>query len=230
MLNHHVAKGKIVRQTILPYTIEIPKGKKSCPLIIFLHMAGCNGDTHHLREMFLEEMQSFDKRGQRFAFAVPQCPFGTVWHPDYIARMVLDIIKRYKGTVDPNRIYLTGFSMGARGVWDTAMEHPSLFAAISPIAGYGCYLKASRMHDLPSWSFHGEDDNVVPAEESIKMYDTLKGFGDHHRCSILKNVGHGGYREIYTHSGVLDWFLNWSADKRPNNSCIEESLESLSAA
>ncbi|MCX7006293.1 MAG: hypothetical protein NTY53_03425, partial [Kiritimatiellaeota bacterium] len=45
-------------------------------------------------------------------------------------------------SVDEQRIYLTGVSMGARGVWHIAAHHPGLFAAIAPIAGHT---------DMPRW-------------------------------------------------------------------------------
>ena len=39
--------------------------------------------------------------------------------------------------VDPDRVYLTGLSMGGYGTWETAIRHPDRFAAIAPICGGG---------------------------------------------------------------------------------------------
>jgi len=37
-------------------------------------------------------------------------------------------------SVDPDRVYLTGVSMGGAGVWQIAMHYPHLFAAVAPIS------------------------------------------------------------------------------------------------
>lgn len=37
--------------------------------------------------------------------------------------------------LDPDRLYLTGCSMGGEGVWLLALELPQRFAAIAPICG-----------------------------------------------------------------------------------------------
>ena len=36
--------------------------------------------------------------------------------------------------VDRDRVYLTGFSMGGFGTWQTACQYPDRFAAIVPLA------------------------------------------------------------------------------------------------
>jgi len=48
---------------------------------------------------------------------------------------VLDVIAemRLAYKVDPQRIYLTGHSMGGYGTWSLAMNHPELFAALGPM-------------------------------------------------------------------------------------------------
>jgi poly(3-hydroxybutyrate) depolymerase len=46
---------------------------------------------------------------------------------------VLEIVRK-EYTIDPDRIYLLGHSMGGGGTWHLAMKHPDLFAALAPIA------------------------------------------------------------------------------------------------
>lgn len=49
-------------------------------------------------------------------------------------RDILDVIEwaRANYNIDPNRIYLTGFSMGGRGTYQIGLRNPDLFAAIAP--------------------------------------------------------------------------------------------------
>jgi predicted peptidase len=67
--------------------------------------------------------------------------------------------------VDTDRIYLTGISCGAVGIWDYLAHPESVAAAAVPIAGHaewafeevGCALGRT-----PVWAFHGALDEVVP--------------------------------------------------------------------
>ena len=85
--------------------------------------------------------------------------------------------------VDPARIYLTGLSCGAIGIWDYLATHGNeAVAATVPIAGHaewalekaGCALA-----DIPPmWAFHGAVDDVVPLvhiEEPIEQIRACDG-------------------------------------------------------
>ncbi len=64
-------------------------------------------------------------------------PYGFDWQ-DWGRIDVLEVLnqmkKRYR--IDPNRIYLTGHSMGGHGTWHVGLHHADLFAAIAPSAGW----------------------------------------------------------------------------------------------
>ena len=80
--------------------------------------------------------------------------------------------------IDPNRVYLMGFSMGGYGTWVWAANHPEQFAAISPNAG-GLSDKgpkeisndidewAQNLAAVPTWAIHGKLDKIVTYERSI---------------------------------------------------------------
>jgi poly(3-hydroxybutyrate) depolymerase len=51
--------------------------------------------------------------------------------------------------IDVNRIYLTGFSMGGYGTWETAIAYPDVFAAIAPICGISDIANARRLENIP---------------------------------------------------------------------------------
>lgn len=64
-------------------------------------------------------------------------PFGFDWE-DWGAIDALEVLamaqRRFKTA--PDRVYLTGHSMGGHGTWNLAVNHPHLFAAIAPSAGW----------------------------------------------------------------------------------------------
>src|SRR5207245_1577857 len=49
--------------------------------------------------------------------------------------LLAEVAQDYR--VDPERIYLTGISMGGYGTWSLAASHPDRWAAIVPICGGG---------------------------------------------------------------------------------------------
>src|SRR5205085_2048760 len=87
-----------------------------------------------------------------------------------------EIVAQYQ--VDPQRIYLTGLSMGGGGTWALAAAYPERFAAIVPICGAGgAAADAKRLKDLPTWVFHGAKDRTVPVARSETMVNALRAVG-----------------------------------------------------
>jgi poly(3-hydroxybutyrate) depolymerase len=73
---------------------------------------------------------------------------------------VLTIAKE-KFKPDPQRIYLTGHSMGGHGTWFLGATYPDLWAAIAPCAGY------------PTLKEYGSADGLIPANASSGMEQLL---------------------------------------------------------
>jgi dienelactone hydrolase len=64
-------------------------------------------------------------------------PFGFDWQ-DWGRLDALEVLDEVKARypIDPDRVYLTGHSMGGHGVWQVGLAHPDRFAAIGPGAGW----------------------------------------------------------------------------------------------
>jgi polyhydroxybutyrate depolymerase len=77
----------------------------------------------------------------------------------FLAAVIANLNKR--APVDPNRIYVTGFSNGAAMTFRFAAERSHLMAAIAPVAGYCPHV--SRMdRRVPTLFIVGTDDPLVP--------------------------------------------------------------------
>lgn len=66
-----------------------------------------------------------------------------------------------EGKVDPNRIYITGFSMGGGSTWTFLQTYPDLPAAAAPLCpagGPGSVENALKVANLPLWTFVDVDD------------------------------------------------------------------------
>ena len=77
-------------------------------------------------------------QGNDFDFIIvsPQCPDNKYWSSDNWFEPLYEKIKA-KYRIDPDKVYLTGISMGGYGTYIVAMDHPDKFAAIVRLCG-GC--------------------------------------------------------------------------------------------
>lgn len=86
---------------------------------------------------------------------------------------IKDIIKDLS-SVDTNRIYILGHSMGGVGTYTFIQSDPNYFAAASPSSGFGDEVDASKIKDLPIWVFHGDQDKRVPIEGDQKLFSEMQ--------------------------------------------------------
>ncbi|MEX0668926.1 MAG: PHB depolymerase family esterase [Pirellulales bacterium] len=199
------------------------------PVVLFLHGAGERGSDNTKQLNYLPTwMAEPGLRQQHPCFVVaPQCRENHKWvdidwseskssrqtaepSADLAAAVAaLDSVLKSE-PVDPNRIYLTGLSMGGYGTWDLAARMPDRFAALLPICGGGDETTAPRIAQLPIWCFHGDADNAVPVERSRQMIAAVKAAGGKPRYSELQGVGHDSWTPAYRDPAVLEWLFDQS--------------------
>lgn len=224
-----VPKSQASQQVLSDYRLlkpaRIERGKKY-PVVVFLHGSGERGDDN-CRQLSLlpAQMASREWRNGYPCFLIaPQCPEGRSWHEfrptgadadrgtllrdplDDVVSILEDVLHGFPA--DPERVYLTGFSMGGYGAWHLAARRPELFAAVVPVAGGGEPSQAVRMIGLPIWAVHGDADASVPVEESRMMIEAITKAGGHPRYSELPAAGHGIADEVYRDpKGVVPWMF-----------------------
>ena len=177
-------------------------------MIIQLHGAGERGDGNE--ELSLVDVHGFSKTvadaDYPCIFIMPQCPKDSFWaaRVESIAVFVKELIDEY--AIDPDRVYLTGLSMGGYGTWFTAMAHPDLFAAIAPVCGGGMAWNAGVLK-MPIWAFHGACDETVSPMQSDEMVESLLSLGCDVKYSRIDNVGHDVWECAYN-GELIDWLLD----------------------
>jgi predicted peptidase len=195
----------------LNYLLYLPEGydsdtSKRWPLMLFLHGAGESGND--LSKVKLHGPPKIVESKKDFPFIVvsPQSP-GRGWNPDTLNALLDDLVKNHR--VDPDRVYLTGLSMGGFGTWALAAAHPERFAAIAPICGGGNPRDAGKIKDLPIWVFHGAKDPTVPLRSSQAMVDALKeANAPEVKFTIYPDAGHDSWTESYNNPDLYKWFLD----------------------
>jgi pimeloyl-ACP methyl ester carboxylesterase len=198
---------KFVQET--HYLLYLPQGydgdtSARWPLVIFLHGAGESGTD--LNKVKVHGPPKLVEQGKSFPFILvsPQATRG--WPPHQLYPMLQDIKKKLR--VDPDRVYLTGLSMGGYGTWALAMEHPEEFAAIAPICGGGDTAKIYRLRYMPIWNFHGAKDPVVPLSASEKMVNALKQYNPNAKFTIYPEADHDSWTETYNNDEFYKWLLS----------------------
>jgi len=214
----HTLERQVTKAVSCRYWLFLPRryGRTAerWPLILFLHGAGERG-----RDLRLVKKHGLPKLVQKqkdFPFLVvsPQCPRDEWWSNDTLCALLDEVIETY--AVDPDRVYLTGLSMGGYGTWSLATAHPERFAAIAPICGGGNPLLAPRLQHVPVWAFHGAKDQVVLPKETERMVKALRRCGaDEIQLTVYPHAEHDSWAETYANPALYEWFLQHRRHQAP---------------
>lgn len=199
----------------LSYLVSLPKDypqKGKYPLLVFLHGAGTRGKDmgRLLQNPFFTE--AGDKLAE-FIVAAPQC-YADSWFDvfEQLHEWICHVMDR--SDIDQKRCYLMGASMGGYAVWQEAMSHPELYAAIVPICGGGMYWNAARLKNIKIRAFHGSDDCVVYPEESRKMVDAAQKSGCDAKLTLFEGVAHDSWSRVYRDESIFKWLLQQKKERQ----------------
>ena len=211
------AAGK-QHQYVLFVPLKSEPGSKP-PVMLFLHGSGERGDNG-LDQIMVGLGPAIWKRKANFPFVVviPQCQSGSNWQvegPD--AQRALAMLKKAQeefGT-DPDRVYLTGLSMGGGGTWSIAMKDPSAWAAIVPMCSRGDLAQAQKLAEarLPVWNFCGDKDQAATVANSRDLQAALIKAGAPARYTEYPGVGHNCWDNAYGTDELYTWLLEQSRSK-----------------
>lgn len=206
----------------MPYRLFVPPGHDNpgaeYPLVLFLHRGAFRGDDNVLQVS--EHINGLIRatQGEQFpAFLLaPHAP--EPWWYDSTRDLPMQIVQSVEQQyqIDTNRIYVTGTSMGGFGTPDIVSRNPDRFAAAVPMSAglfpdpeeydFGELLPESfpvidleAMADVPFWVFHGENDDIIPAQWSLDLVEALQGVdGDVRYTEIPGDISHWGiWSSIY---------------------------------
>jgi len=173
----------------------------SHPTIIFLHGADRSNTKHH-------PSRYAKKAGIDFPFIViaPSCKAGC----SYATLDVAAILSKAQEmvSIDPDRIYLVGYSMGGAGTWLQLKKMAPVLAAATPLApAGGSTSNLCVASELPIRVYHGTADGGYA--NSKKMVSFLKECGSNQAELIsLEGKGHGIWPGILSDGSFYDWLLS----------------------
>jgi poly(3-hydroxybutyrate) depolymerase len=255
---YRTATGELVKAyraawdgTLQPYALYVPRGydgqskgadkKVSWPLIVALHGA-LSDHKHNLRRVFGLDNRpgETDAEASRNQLPLPDVPAFVV-SPlgrgelmgydglgyDDVMRVIADVRRAYP--IDPERITLTGASMGGGGTWAIGLRHPELFAALAPVCAVADFRRMvnpadAALYDLARLAalspaaiaenaahqqvfiFHGDQDPTVPVEDSRQMaarYEALGWLGKNVHYTEYPRVQHPAWIPAYKDAELL---------------------------
>ncbi len=197
-------------------------------ILVFLHGIGERGSENlaNIRLAVPEIVKQIKAAKQKVILLAPQCPADQLWSTRHFGgaeakltekpRPALGMVpvliqkKIQEFDADPDRVYITGLSLGGYGSWDLMERYgTSLFAAGVTCSGGGDPAQAENIKDLPIWIFHGEADQTLPVMLSRRMYAALKEAGsDVVFYKEYPGVPHDCWTRTYRNPEVWNWLFS----------------------
>ena len=213
--------------------VGMQKGMKY-PVIVVLHGSGERGSDNRLQlvhgaRLFIDS----SLRAEYPAYIIfPQCKVSKSWArvnknrysfdslggltyqsalpPTPQLALVMQLLDSFvnQPSVDKDRIYIGGLSMGGMGVFEVLWRKPGFFAAGFPICGGGDPSKVAMYKEVPLWIFHGQDDPVVPVGNSRRMLSAFKSVGGNVKYSEYLGVVHNSWDNAFKEPGLMPWLFS----------------------
>ena len=178
----------MISSTATPTTAATCRSAISCrrattarsayPLILFLHGAGERGSDNEAQlnnnangaMRLLDDRQSRAAAGLHDRAAMPDRRLVERRHADQRDQSRRsDLATTYN--IDPDRVYVTGLSMGGMGTWSAVTAQPDRFAAAVPMSGNG--------DTNPAGTRRGDSVLVLP--RGRRRHGRRRGFGQSRR-------------------------------------------------
>jgi predicted peptidase len=179
----------------IPYALFVPEtydASRPAPLIISLHGLGRSYDWLMGYEGFLDAAEAgghivvtplgYIRRGWYGSRAVEEGA-DVAQRSEQDVMNVLEIVRK-EFTVDENRIYLWGHSMGGAGAWHIAIKNPDLFAGVAVVAAAPRQdldpAELAAIKHVPVLVMHGDNDETVPVTLARKWVAGMQSLGMQH--------------------------------------------------
>jgi lysophospholipase L1-like esterase/dienelactone hydrolase len=212
----------------LGYRLLTPRNydaTKKYPLVVFLHGAGERGADNAAQlkygaPLFLKP----ESREKYPCFVIaPQCPPEQTWSavkgwtgpnafeeeptaPMKLLLGALDVVLK-EFSIDQDRLYVTGLSMGGYGTWDLLTRQPQRWAAAVPVCGGGDVARIAPAKGVALWALHGALDPTVPVIRSQEMIAALEAADGKPQYSEYPYVKHDSWTTAYGEPELLPWMF-----------------------
>ena len=189
---------------------------------LFISLHGGGGTTQETNNQQWEN-QKYLYRPQQAVYVAPRAPWNLwdMWcHEgiDPLYEQLIQMCVAYEG-VNPDKVYLMGYSAGGDGVWRMAPRMADSWAAASMMAGHPGDVSLLNLRNTPFMIWCGEHDaaynrNTLAAQRGLQM-DSLQQhdpLGYVHQTHIIKGAGHWMNR---VDSAAVPWMTKFRRNPYP---------------
>ena len=205
------------------YSVYVPpeySNEQAWPTVLYLHGSGTRGDDGLMpTDTGIAHAIRRNRKLCPAIVVIPQCRSGTYWSREML-HMALRCVEHVSIDyhLDPQRIYVTGQSMGGAGAWALAAWMSDRFAAVAPIAGFVGQPNmrpdaatvaglARQIRSVPVWCFHGEADTNVTPEQARTIVAALRAVDAPVRYTEFPGAGHEIWDRVYSDREFWRWLL-----------------------
>jgi predicted peptidase len=213
----------------LPYRLYVPhsySNQQSYPLVLWLHGGAGRGSDNvkqltHQNELGAHFWISPDVQAKFPVFVLAtQCPSDQQWsdpefnQPSKALLLTVAILAKVQKdfSIDPDRIYVVGQSMGGSGVWSLLQNYPEKWAGAVIMSAYDTFTNANAIARIPLWLFQGDQDSSVPVDMVRGMVKQLKKANANLRYTEYHKMEH----EVWTKAYAEPDFLSWLSSQKRN--------------
>ncbi len=207
-----------------PYRLYVPSsydGLRPFPLVIAMH--GTGGTENGLFEDKRIPPNEVKRVAEKYGvLMVAPLGRGTTEYrgigENDIFCVLADMQKRYR--VDPDRVYLTGQSMGGTGAAYLALHHPDLFAASAPLApAYSFPWLAANGQHVPTWWIQGAKDADFYLEGVNVGVERMRRLGQKAQYDLIPNEEHPA--GLVRMDAVVGWLIQHRRVAHPRDYVFE---------
>lgn len=227
--NHKVTFVSGIDGSVQYYSVNPARSDDGSPKALFLSVHGAAVEAVNQSGSY------YPKTWGHIVSPTNRRPYGFNWE-DWGRIDAMEVYNRALQTlnIDPERIYLTGHSMGGHGTWHLGATYPDKFAALGPSAGWISFwsYRVRERNENPSpieamimratgpsdtyglsenykqhgiYIIHGSKDDNVPPTESRNMVENLKKFHNDFVYHEQPEAGHWWDNSDEDGADCVDW-------------------------
>ena len=158
-------------------------------------------------------------------YVAPRAPWNTsdLWHKEGLDELLEKLIQScvvFEG-VNPDKVYLLGYSAGGDGVWRLAPRMADKWAAASMMAGHPGEASQINLLNLPFMIWMGENDyfynrNTL-AREKGEIMDSLSNANPGHYIHQTNIIEGKGHWMDGVDADALSWMAQYRRDPDPTS-------------
>jgi predicted peptidase len=219
--SYHSAGGETMQ-----YRLFVPPGYSSAkkyPIVLWLHGANGRGSDNLLQisggnflGTHVWTAAGIQDKDPVFVLA-PQVENTKTWSRPHVntggpvslrlAFEILDAIEK-EYSIDRDREYIAGQSMGGEGVWAALAATRGRFAGAIALCSDGFDDEIEPDAKVPVWIFQGDVDPIVSVERARKWVAALRAAGGSPKYTEVPGVGHNVWDTAFANPDAAIWLLS----------------------